>query len=183
MDPHEISIPMKCWKNQPSSTSARNFCITRIADFGQFWPIWAQMCFSFFGHFFPLGHLLEIFSSDIENLNKPAKTDCFLTWDQISSILVVFCRDSSPISNVGASPTAGIRAPCLRAVSTRPNLSNISYYHHHPPWTSQPPFDLSGGGFAIKMSKPEPLLSFEQRSEDKGKLSCQRDSSMKFAIT
>ena len=32
------------------------------------------------------------------------------------------------------------------------------------------------------MSKPEPLLSFEQRSDDKGKLSCQRDLSMKFAM-
>ena len=51
--PHEISFRLKCWKNQPSSTSARNFWITRIADFGLFWPKCASV---FVGDFFPLGN-------------------------------------------------------------------------------------------------------------------------------
>ena len=49
---HEILIPMKWWKNQPSSTK---FCITRIADFRQFWPVLAQISFGFCeGNFFPV---------------------------------------------------------------------------------------------------------------------------------
>ena len=41
-DPHEILIPMKCWKNQPSDTSAR---IVHIGDFGQIWLILTQLAF------------------------------------------------------------------------------------------------------------------------------------------
>ena len=41
-NPHEILIPMKCWKNQPSDTSAR---IVHIGDFGQIWLILTQLAF------------------------------------------------------------------------------------------------------------------------------------------
>ena len=52
-DAHEISIPMKCWKNQPSRTKFWKFCIMHIADFSQFWPPLAQVSFVFFsGNFF-----------------------------------------------------------------------------------------------------------------------------------
>ena len=46
-------------KNQPSSTSARNFCIARIADFGLFWPRLASV-FAW-GNFFLCGEILATF--------------------------------------------------------------------------------------------------------------------------
>ena len=49
VDPHEISIPMKWWKNQPSSTSARACMQLLHYVYSKFWPI----SFGFFGgHFF-----------------------------------------------------------------------------------------------------------------------------------
>ena len=51
-DPHEILIPMRCWKKLGPLTRpharARKIRITRKADFGQFEPFLAQICFKFF---------------------------------------------------------------------------------------------------------------------------------------
>ena len=57
-DPHEI--PIKWW--------ARNFCITRIADFGQFGPVLAQISFGFcVGYFFPVWGNLSHVQGSISN--------------------------------------------------------------------------------------------------------------------
>ena len=53
VDPHEISIPMKCWKISPLArlrARACNFCIACIANFG-------LLASFFFGHFFPYGFI------------------------------------------------------------------------------------------------------------------------------
>ena len=52
-DPNEISIPIKCWKNQ--SSSACKICTMGIANISQFWPISTQISFGFcVGKFFPV---------------------------------------------------------------------------------------------------------------------------------
>ena len=55
-DPYEFSIPIKCWKNQPSSTFVGTCAQKKHYAHNRFWSLLAQMCFgSPWGKFFPCG--------------------------------------------------------------------------------------------------------------------------------
>ena len=70
-DPHEIPIPIKWWKNQPSSTSASGSAQYSRYAHSEFWPVFAQKCFGFCnGKFFPLMGITCNFQGSISTTRR-----------------------------------------------------------------------------------------------------------------